>query len=218
MKFRIHEILEKIYVNAIPANIAKFAISLDEAMCRYEITSINRMRAFLAQIGHESAQLNRIEENLNYSAERLVTVFPRYFRSLEEAELYANKPKAIANLVYANRLGNRSAQSGDGWKYHGRGLIQLTGKHNYVNATYHMNGLPLDVDFVDKPDLILDPKWASESAAWWWHSNRLNEMADRLGHSDDTDVFKDITKVINGGYNGIDDRLALYERAKEVIK
>lgn len=210
-------LLEKIYPDSTKENREKFANALKLAMMRYNIDNVNRSRAFLAQIGAESGQLRAVVENLNYSAKGLRSIFGKYFKTDAEAEQYARKPEAIANVVYANRLGNGDTESGDGWKYRGRGLIQLTGKSNYEKATNEMYALPLGVDFVDEPDLLATPEYAAQSAAWFWEAHGLNALSDQLGGVDDADVFKQITKRINGGYNGLEERTALYERAKTVI-
>lgn len=211
------DVLKQIFPNSTEKNRAKYASPLRLAMIRYNIDNPNRIRAFLAQIGHESGQLSAVVENLNYSAKALRSVFGKYFKTDAEAEQYARKPEAIANVVYANRLGNGNTASGDGWRYRGRGLIQLTGKANYDKATNEMYALPMGVDFVDEPDLLATPEYAAQSAAWFWENNGLNALADQLGGANDAEVFKAITKRINGGYNGLDDRLAIYQRAKTVI-
>lgn len=211
------ELLKQIFPDSTEENRGKYEKPLSMAMMRYNINTPNRIRAFLSQIGHESGQLSAVVENLNYSAKALRSVFGKYFKTDAEAEQYARKPEAIANVVYANRMGNGDTESGDGWKYRGRGLIQLTGKNNYDKATNEMYALPLGVDFVDEPDLLATPGYAAQSAAWYWETNGLNALADQLGGADDTEVFKAITKRINGGYKGLDDRLAIYERAKAVI-
>lgn len=211
------DVLKQIFPNSTEENRAKYASPLRLAMMRYNIDNPNRIRAFLAQIGHESGQLSTVVENLNYSAKALRSVFGKYFKTDAEAQQYARKPEAIANVVYANRLGNGDTKSGDGWKYRGRGLIQITGKSNYNEASQKMYALPLGVDFVDEPELLATPEYAAQSAAWWWENAGLNAIADGLGGANDIEVFKQITKRVNGGYNGLDDRLAIYERAKTVI-
>ena len=210
-------ILKQIYPLSTEANRNKYAVAIEMAMLRYGITTVNRKRAFLAQIGTESGQLSAVVENLNYSAKGLRSVFGKYFKTDAEAEKYARKPEAIANIVYANRLGNGDTKSGDGWRYRGRGLIQLTGKSNYNKASVEMYALPLGVDFVDEPDLLATPEYAAQSAAWFWESNGLNALADKLGGTDDAEVFKAITKRINGGYNGLEERQAIYQRTKTII-
>lgn len=211
------DVLKQVFPNSTEENRAKFAQPLQLAMMRYNIDNPNRIRAFLAQIGHESGQLSAVVENLNYSAKALRSVFGKYFKTDAEAEKYARKPEAIANVVYANRMGNGDTASGEGWKYRGRGLIQLTGKDNYAKATNGMYALPMGVDFVDEPNLLANPDYAAQSAAWYWETNGLNALADQLETSDETEVFKAITKRINGGYNGLEERRAIYERAKTVI-
>lgn len=213
----MNNILKRLFPQSSEENREKYAEPLTMAMLRYDITNPNRVRAFLAQIGHESGQLSAVVENLNYSVKALRSVFGKYFKTDAEAEKYARKPEAIANVVYANRLGNGDTKSGDGWKYRGRGLIQITGKSNYTEASDKMYALPLGVDFVDEPELLATPEYAAQSAAWWWENAGLNAIADGLGGADDTEVFKAITKRVNGGYGGLDDRLAIYERAKTVI-
>lgn len=213
----MNDILKQLFPKSTEENRAKYAMPLRMAMIRYNIDNPNRVRAFLAQIGHESGQLSAVVENLNYSAKELRSVFGKYFKTDAEAEKYARKPEAIANVVYANRLGNGDTKSGDGWRYRGRGLIQITGKSNYNEASQKMYALPLGVDFVDEPELLATPEYAAQSAAWWWENAGLNAIADGLGGANDTEVFKQITKRVNGGYNGLDDRLAIYERAKTVI-
>lgn len=213
----MNDILKQLFPKSTEENRAKYAMPLRMAMIRYNIDNPNRVRAFLAQIGHESGQLSAVVENLNYSAKVLRSVFGKYFKTDAEAEKYAHKPEAIANVVYANRLGNGDTKSGDGWRYRGRGLIQITGKSNYNEASQKMYALPLGVDFVDEPELLATPEYAAQSAAWWWENAGLNAIADGLGGANDTEVFKQITKRVNGGYNGLDDRLAIYERAKTVI-
>lgn len=171
----------------------------------YNIDTPLRASAFLAQIGHESNRLKAVEENLNYGAAGLKATFGKYFKENGLVDSYARKPQMIANRVYANRNGNGDEQSGDGWRYHGRGLIQITFKTNYESC-----GRALGVDFVSNPTLLADPKYATLSAGWFWDSRNLNEYADN-------EDFLTITKRINGGINGIEDRTKLYEKAKEVL-
>src|SRR5690606_34485985 len=173
------------------------------AMTRYGITTKVRQAAFLAQVGHESQGLTRMQENLNYSAAALQRTWPSRF-TRDTAGAYARKPKAIANKVYANRMGNGGESSGEGWKYRGRGLIQLTGKTNYSRAADAL-GLPL----VDHPELLEDFEHAALSAAWWWSDRGLNELADR-------GEFEKITRKINGGLTGYDDRVALRSEERRV--
>ena len=210
-------LLKNIYPQSIPANRIKFANEIDLAMTRYKIITVNRQRAFLSQLGHECAQLATFVENLNYSQQALRNVFGKYFPTDELASQYARKPEKIANRVYANRMGNGDEESGDGWKYRGRGGIQVTGKDNYETATNKMRDLPIATDFVLEPDLLATPQFAIQSAAWWWSNAGLNELSDKLGAKDDLDVFTKITRRVNGGTNGLDDRLAIYKRTKQFI-
>lgn len=168
---------------------------LNETIERFDIPSLLHIAAFLAQVGHESARLLVTEENLNYSANGLRSVFPKYFTP-EQANEYARKPKAIANRVYANRMGNGSEASGDGWKFRGKGLIQITGKDNHTRC-----GEALGIDLVNQPDLLLQPLYAALSAGWFWQSNGLNKYAANI---------ETLTKKINGGLNGLEDRKALF--------
>lgn len=201
--------LRKIYPQS--KNIDMYAGALDKAMKECGIDTAERARAFLAQVGHESAQLNRVEENLKYSAQALRKVFPKYFPTQQEAIMYAYHPEQIANRVYADRMGNGNEKSGDGWKYRGRGLIQITGRDNYV-AMSSLMGKDLTV----WPDALLMPLDACRSAALWWKANGLNALADKLA-TDERKTFEAITKRVNGGLNGIDDRWEIYQRAKAAI-
>lgn len=177
---------------------------LNESMKAYEINTPKRIAAFLAQICHESATLAVIQENLNYSEQGLLKVFPKYFTA-DLAKKYARNPRLIASRVYASRMGNGNEESQDGWKYRGRGFIQITGKNNYAAFS-----LDAGDDFVNNPDLLLEPNWTVISAVWFWGKNSLNTLADK----DDT---LSITKRINGGTHGLEDRKARYEKALKVL-
>lgn len=177
---------------------------LETAEC-YEINTPQRMAAFLAQLGHESANLKVFEENLNYSADALLRVFGKYFKTRAQATAYARNPEKIANLVYANRMGNGDEASGDGWRYRGRGAIQLTGLNNYTDCSE-----ALGEDFVNEPELLAQYPYSIQSAGWFWSENSINWFADR------GDIVG-MTKRINGGTNGLDHRQALYKRALQVL-
>lgn len=177
---------------------------LNAAMSRFDIITPARQAAFLAQIGHESAGLTCTAENLNYSAAALQRVFHKYF-SDDELERYAGRPEMIGNRVYANRFGNGNEASGDGFKYRGRGLIQITFKNNYREC-----GNALGIDLVAVPALLMQSQYAALSAAWYWKSHGCNQLAD-------AGDFKGTTLAINGGYNGQDERLALFERASTAL-
>jgi len=166
---------------------------------KYGLTTKLRISHFMAQIHHESG-LNPISENLNYSAERLLVIFPKYFISKEDANRYARQPEKIANRVYANRMSNGTEISGDGYKYRGRGFIQITGRSNYADLSKDTG-----IDFLNNPDLLLIEANALISALWFWNKKGLNAYADK------NDIVT-ITKRINGGINGLDDRKRLFEQ------
>ena len=179
-----------------------FVPVLNAAMNRYSIVGTPRAAAFIAQVGHESGQLTRLVENLNYSADGLMKTWPSRF-DLVRATACARKPEQIANVVYADRMGN--AGPGDGWKYRGRGLIQVTGKTNYAAC-----GEALGLDLINQPELLERPQYAAMSAAWFWSTRGLNTLADQ-------GEFMKITRRINGGLNGLADRQALYDNALKVL-
>jgi len=191
--------------------IAKLKISVDwvepleEVFHRYEINTPERQAAFIGQCAHESMNFTRLEENLNYSAEGLMKTWPSRFPTLEAAQPYHRNPEKIANKVYAGRMGNGNEESGEGWLYHGRGLIQLTGKDNYTLA-----GDALNMDFIHSPDYVLVPKYAALTAGWYWNKRQLNKEADAKD-------FTGMTKKINGGTIGLDDRIAHIKHAQEVL-
>jgi putative chitinase len=173
----------------------------------YEITTVLRVAAWLAQMGHESGDLREVQENLNYSAKGLRGIFPRYFPSDELALEYQRQPQKIANRVYGGRMGNGPEETGDGWKFHGRGLVQITGKENYSHCSQAMYG---DSRLLDSPDLLVEQDGAIRSACWYWNSRKLNELADA------GDMLT-ITKRINGGTIGLDDRMNRYRRALQIL-
>jgi putative chitinase len=183
---------------------ATFAPVLNTAMDKYQILTPARIAAFLAQVGHESTQLTVLVENLNYSAEALQRVWPSRFSAAAAAEV-ARKPDQIANIAYASRMGNGAPGSGDGWKYRGRGLIQVTGKANYQKC-----GDALGVDLITSPELLEQPQYAAMSAGWFWSVNGLSALAD-------AGDLQAITQKINGGMNGYADRAAIYDRALKVL-
>lgn len=207
-----NETLRKIYPASNERNRKLYLEHINNAMKHFGITERFAVCAFLAQIGVESGQLAYVSENLNYSSSGLRTVFGKYFPTESMAKEYARKPEKIANRVYANRMGNGNEESGDGWRYRGRGLIQITGKDNY-----RLVSKALDTDFILQPDLLAMPKFAALSAAEYWNRNGLNELAKRLGGNADTDTFKAITKRINGGYNGLKERTEIYNLCKRYI-
>ena len=179
--------------------------ALGAAMARFEIDRPARKAAFLAQLAHESGQLSRWAENLSYRWPRLRQIFPKYFRTDAEAQAFDRQPERIANRVYGGRLGNGPEASGDGWRYRGRGPIQLTGKSNYRTC-----GAALGVDLVAEPELLETPEVGCLAAAWFWADKGLNALAD-------AGDFVTITRRINGGLIGLADRRELWERAKSVF-
>ena len=182
------------------ATAEKWVDALNATCDKFEINTPERIAGFLSQVGHESGGFKFVVENLNYSAPALRTVFGKYFTDDSQANAYARQPEKIANKVYANRMGNGDEASGEGWKYHGRGLIQLTGKDNYT-AFSNASG----VDAVNRPELVELPDAASLSAGWFWDTRHLNNYADAQ------DVLG-MTKRVNGGTNGLDDRKSRYDK------
>ena len=179
---------------------------LKDILAKYQINTPQRIAMFVAQCGHESLNFTVLEENLNYSAKGLYAVFGKYFqRAGRDANAFHRQPERIANVVYADRMGNSNAASGDGWKYRGRGVIQLTGAHNYAMfADAVGKKLSQIIEYVSTKDGAL------ESACWFWNKNDLNRYADNGD-------IKGATKRINGGYNGLSDREHHYHRAMSVL-
>lgn len=189
-------------------NAAKYNPVIVSAMQKFGIDTLNRQRAFLANIAHETALFSVMIENLNYSAQGLLKTWPSRFNA-ETAAKYARHSEMIANKVYANRLGNGDEASGDGWKYRGRGAIQITGKDNYVEASKE-----LGAEILTNPDLVATPQYTIQASALWWQKHGLNEMADKLGGEDDLQVFTSIRVKVNGGKIGLQDAINLYEHLK----
>ena len=179
-----------------------FVPVLNTAMSRYQIVGTKRIAAFVAQVGHESGHLTRLVENLNYSADALRKTWPSRFDT-NLASAIARKPEQIANIAYGNRMGNTAP--GDGWRYRGRGLTQITGKNNYRAC-----GEALGLDLIAHPELLEKPQHACMSAAWFWATNGLNTLAD-------AGTFEAITQGVNGGQNGAADRQTLYAKALKVL-
>ena len=174
----------------------------------YGIDTPKRIAAFVAQCAHESGNFRTLKENLNYRAETLVKIFPKYFPTTSIASEYSSKPnkqEAIANKVYANRMGNGDEASGDGFRYCGRGLIQLTGKENY---SWFAASLSISVE--EASEFLQTFEGAAQSACWFWETNNLNQWAD-------ADDIVTLTKRINGGTIGLADRQKHYEHAKHVL-
>ena len=190
----------------IPKNpyIDQWYEALSVLLPDYEINTPNRIAAFIAQCAHESASFTALHENLNYRAETLSKVWPKKFPPAV-AQQYAHKPEAIANLAYASRMGNGNEASGDGWRYCGRGLIQLTGKDNYTAFADSIGITPEEVS-----DYVQTFEGAAQSACWFWETINLNQYAD----SGDIETM---TKRINGGTLGLEDRKKHYEHAKHIL-
>jgi len=173
----------------------KYGVVLAESMEQFNINTEERISHFLAQLYHESLNLSKANEDLSYTAERLVKVYPKKFTTYEEAKPYQRNSKALSIKLYNG--------------YHGRGLIQLTHKYNYEACAKD-----LGIDLINKPQLLEEPKYACLSACWFWNKNKLNNIADLGG----VEQVRKITRIINGGFNGLEDRTRLYLKAKEIFK
>lgn len=179
--------------------------ALNATFERFNILTPNQQASFIGQCSHECGNFRLLEENLNYKAATLMRLWPKRFPTLEIANQYAGNPKKIANMVYANRMGNRDEASGDGYRFRGRGCIQLTGHANYYHA-----GQALGVDLVMEPDLVATPQYAALTAGFFWSTQKLNQYADGM------DIAM-MTKRINGGLIGLDDRKTHINQALQVI-
>ena len=200
---------------------AKWHQAVIDTCAEFEINTPQRIAGFLAQTSHESGGYTMLTENLNYRAATLAACWPNRFAVMGAdkkpikkdgklvptavANAIAGKPELIANLVYSSRMGNGPAESGEGWKYRGRGLKQLTGKDNYTRC-----GAALGVDFVSNPDLLLEPIYAARSAGWFWKANNLSTFADN------NDILG-MTKKINGGTIGLAERQAKYDKCLKAV-
>ena len=184
---------------------AEWVDALNETFTRFNLTTNNQKAMFIGQCSHECGNFRLLEENLNYRAETLMKLWPKRFPSLEFAKQYEKNPKKIANSVYANRMGNRDEASGDGYRFRGRGALQCTGHSTYFHA-----GKALGVDFVMQPDLVATPKYAALTAGWFWDTHKLNPPADALDYTK-------VTKIINGGTIGLDDRIKHVQQALAVL-
>ena len=191
--------------------LAKLHISADwvdplnETFERFGIVTHNQQAMFIGQCSHECGNFKLLEENLNYKAATLMKLWPKRFPTQEKANEYSGNPKKIANSVYSSRMGNRDENSGDGFRFRGRGIIQLTGHSSYFHC-----GKALGVDFVGNPDLVSSPKYAALSGGWFWSTHNLNSPADALDYTK-------VTKIINGGTIGLDDRIKHVQQALAVL-
>jgi len=192
-----NEQLEALGINA------KWLDPLNNVFDKYDISTPERQSAFIGQCQHESANFKILQENLNYSAQGLMKTWGSRFPDLETANQYAHNPKKIASKVYVGRMGNLTEE--DAANYTGRGLIQLTGREMYANC-----GLGIGVDLLSDPDRLLDPEYAALSAGWFWNKKGLNDLADSKD-------YETMTKRINGGLLGLDDRKAHITKALEVL-
>jgi len=190
--------LNKIMPNA---DATRWLDHLNNAMAAQDINNPMRMAAFLAHVAVESGELNVVEEKMSYSVERMMAVWPKRFPTPEIAAPFAHNPEKLGNFVYANRLGNGPPNTGDGFRYRGRGLLQATGKDHYREASAALN-----VDLIATPELLEKPELAAKEAAWWWKKRGLNPVADAA-------QFRNSTIIINGGLTGYDDRVAFWRRA-----
>ena len=181
----------------------KWLAPLEETFVKYDISTPQRQACFMGQCAHESGNFKTLQENLNYSAEGLMKTWPSRFPTKEIADQYARKPEKIAGKVYNGRLGNTNEE--EAAQYLGRGLIQLTGKENYANC-----GLGIGVDLLSNPALLLDPRYAALSAGWFWNKKGLNSLADAQD-------YETMTKRINGGLIGLDDRKAKIAKALSIL-
>jgi putative chitinase len=181
----------------------KWLAPLEETFVKYDISTPQRQAAFIGQCAHESGNFKALQENLNYSAEGLMKTWPSRFATKEIADQYARQPAKIAGKVYNGRLGNTSEEEAS--NFLGRGLIQLTGKENYANC-----GTALGIDLIGNPTLLTEPKYAAMSAGWFWNKKGLNALAD-------SQDYETMTKRINGGLIGLDDRKAKIAKALSVL-
>lgn len=193
------EQLTKLHINP------DLAGPLNETFAKFNINSVRQQAAFIGQCGHECGNFKVFEENLNYRAETLMKLWPKRFPTLEFAKQYEKNPKKIANSVYASRMGNRDEASGDGYRFRGRGAIQLTGHSGYYHA-----GQACGVDFVMEPDLVATPKYALMTAGWFWSTHGCNPLAENAD-------WVGLTKKINGGTIGLDDRVKHTQQAISVL-
>ena len=179
--------------------------ALNDTFARFGIATPRQQAGFIGECSHECGNFKILEENLNYRAATLMKLWPKRFPTQEIANAYAGNPKKIANMVYASRMGNRDESSGDGYRFRGRGCIQLTGHANYFHA-----GQALGTDLVMEPDLVATPQYAALTAGWFWSTHKCNEAAE-------AGDWAKLTKIINGGTIGLDDRIRHIQEALSVL-
>ena len=186
------------------------ADAFNETFDRFNIYTAPQQASWIGQCGHECGNFRIMEENLNYRAATLLKLFPKTPKrqwgfTPEEAAAYEKQPRKIANRIYGNRMGNRDEASGDGWRFRGSGFLQLTGHSNFYHA-----GKALGADFVMEPELVRTPRYAAQTAGWFWQTHKLNQTADGRD-------FVTMTKKINGGTIGLDDRIKHINQALAVL-
>ncbi len=203
--FTLDKLTRCIYKNKNPE---PWFNALNEYLPQFEINTPARVAGFIAQCQHESADFTTLQENLNYSAKGLAGTFKKYFVSEDAARPYERKPEMIANRVYGGRMGNGPEESGDGWRFRGRGLVQLTGRSNYTAFSRDIFG---DDHVVENPDVVTHPTYATISACWFWKKNNLNQFCDS------GDIVT-LSKRINGGTIGLDDRIAHWNHCLSILE
>ena len=197
-------ILTRDQVQALTGDADRWHDALTAALARWEINTPDRAAMFLAQCGHESGGYQHLVENLNYTAAQLLRTWPSRFSAEDAAEM-ALQPERIAERAYGGRMGNAVEGGGDGWRFRGRGIIQLTGR-----ANYRLAGQALEIDAIGHPDLLAEPAIAAQAAGWFWKTNGCNELAD-------AGDYEGITRRINGGMNGWDDRVRWLARVRTIL-
>lgn len=193
------EQLKKLHIDPV------WVDALNDTFAKFGIDTPRKQAAFIGQCGHECGNFRILEENLNYRAETLMKLWARRFPTIEIANQYARNPRKIANKVYSDRMGNRDEASGDGYRFRGRGCIQLTGHANYFHASQAVG-----VDFVAAPDLVATPQYAALTAGWFWSTHNCNALAEAAD-------WTALTKKINGGTIGLADRIKHTEEALAVL-
>jgi putative chitinase len=183
----------------------KWLQPLNDTFAKYGISTPKQQAAFIGQCQHESNNFKTLEENLHYSANGLMAVWPSRFPSADVAQSFANNPEKIANKVYGSRADLGNTEDGDGWKFHGRGVIQLTGRNLYKTC-----GDALGQPLTEHPELLLEPQWACMSAGWFWNKKNLNPLAD-------DEQWETMTRRINGGLNGLDNRINRIHTAMDIL-
>lgn len=199
------EILKSEFPMNAMVDFDKYSDFIPDKLFQNNIDTDNRMAGFLSQVGHESGGFLRLEENLMYSAKRLLQVFPKYFNETT-AKNAEYKPQVIANKIYANRMGNGNESTNDGFRFRGRGLIQLTGYYNYLKC-----GNDIGKNLIENPDYLLTIEGAIDSAIWYWNNRNCNKYADVL------DIIG-LTKAINGGTIGLEHRTKLFNSILQKLK